>query len=88
MRRLPARHVFVFSLMAALACLVLAVWLGMNRTPWALLPAALTLWFMLDSWRAWNWSRSTDDLPTAGMPAAARPATEQPAAAQTRPADR
>ena len=34
MRRLPARHVFVFSLMAALACLVLAVWLGMNRTPW------------------------------------------------------
>ena len=83
MRRLPARHVFVFSLMAALACLVLAVWLGMNRTPWALLPAALTLWFMLDSWRAWNWSRPTTVLPTAGMPAA-----EQPAAAQTRPADR
>ena len=83
MRRLPARHVFVFSLMAALACLVLAVWLGMNHTPWALLPAALTLWFVLDSWRAWNWSRSTDDLPTAGMPAA-----EQPVAAQTRPADR
>ena len=78
MRRLPARHVFVFSLMAALACLVLAVWLGMNRTPWALLPAALTVWFVLDSWRAWGWSRPTNDQAVA----------EQPAVAQTGPADR
>lgn len=57
MRRLPARNVFVFSLMAALACLVLTVWLGVNQTPWALLPGALTLWFAIDSYRAWTWSR-------------------------------
>jgi hypothetical protein len=58
MRRLPARNVFVFSLMAALACLVLTVWLGVNKTPWALLPGALTLWFAIDSYRAWSWSRA------------------------------
>ena len=57
MRRLPARNVLVFSLLAALACLVLAVWLGMNQTMWALLPAALTVWFAIDSWRAWTWSQ-------------------------------
>lgn len=61
MRRLPARNVFVFSLMAGLACLVLTVWLGMNGTIWMLLPAALTLWFAIDSWRAWTWSRATDE---------------------------
>ena len=98
MRRLPARHVFVFSLMAALACLVLTVWLGMNRTSWALLPAALTLWFVVDSWRAWNWSRPTGDLPVANLPmanlpmanlpVANLPVAEQLTAAQTRPADR
>lgn len=69
--------------MAALACLVLTVWLGMNRTPWALLPAVLTLWFVVDSRRAWNWSRPTGDLPVTNLPVA-----EQSAAAQTRPADR
>ncbi|WP_310583258.1 hypothetical protein [Deinococcus sp.] len=88
MRRLPARHVFVFSLMAALACLVLTVWLGMNRTPWALLPAALTLWFVVDSWRAWNWSRPTGDLPVTNLPVTNLPVAEQLTAAQTRPADR
>ena len=58
MRRLPARNVFIFSLLAAVACLILAVWLGMNQTLWALLPAALTGWFSVDSWRAWAWSKS------------------------------
>ncbi len=57
MRRLPARNVFVFSLLAAVACLILAVWLGMNQTLWALLPAALSVWFSVDSWRAWSWSK-------------------------------
>ncbi len=61
MRRLPARNVLVFSLLAAVACLVLAVWLGFNRTPWALLPAALTVWFAIDSWRAWTWSRAAHE---------------------------
>ena len=73
MRRLPARNVLVFSLLAALACLVLTVWLGMNHTVWALLPAALTVWFGIDSWRAWTWSRASD---------------EQPIPARTHPADR
>jgi hypothetical protein len=62
MRRLPARNVFVFSLMAALACLVLTVWLGVNKTPWALLPGALTLWFAIDSYRAWSWSREPAEV--------------------------
>jgi Flp pilus assembly protein TadB len=57
MRRLPAKNVFVFSLLAAVACLILAVWLSMNQTLWALLPAALTVWFAVDSWRAWSWSK-------------------------------
>lgn len=83
MRRLPARNVLVFSLMAALACLVLTVWLGVNHTSWALLPAALTIWFVIDSWRAWNWSRPADQLTDAQTARA-----ESPAAGQTRPADR
>ena len=75
-------------LLYVLACLVLTVWLGMNRTPWALLPAALTLWFVVDSWRAWNWSRPTGDLPVTNLPVTNLPVAEQLTAAQTRPADR
>ncbi|GGJ89518.1 hypothetical protein [Deinococcus aquiradiocola] len=60
MRRMPARNVFIFSLLAAVACLILTVWLGMNGTAWLLLPAVLTVWFGIDSWRAWNWSKAQD----------------------------
>ncbi len=47
----------IFSLLAALACLILTVWLALQPTFWALLPAALMVWFSVDSWRAWGWTR-------------------------------
>ncbi|GGR37042.1 hypothetical protein GCM10008957_53240 [Deinococcus ruber] len=50
----------IFSLIAALACVILAVWLGLNHTLWALLPAALAIWFAVDTWRAWGWTKNKE----------------------------
>lgn len=50
----------VASVMAALACLILTVWLTAQHTWWALLPALLSVWFGVDSWRAWGWSQPED----------------------------
>ncbi|ULH14777.1 hypothetical protein MF271_12350 [Deinococcus sp. KNUC1210] len=60
MRRMPAQTAMIFSLIAALACVVLAVWLGLNHTFWALLPAALAVWFAVDTWRAWGWTKNKE----------------------------
>ena len=57
MRRMPARTALIFSIVAALLCAALAVWLGLHHTLWALLPAGLAVWFAVDSWRAWGWTR-------------------------------
>ncbi|MFC4454365.1 hypothetical protein [Deinococcus sonorensis] len=60
MRRMNARTAMVASVMAALACLILTVWLTAQHTWWALLPALLSVWFGVDSWRAWGWSQPED----------------------------
>ena len=60
MRRMPAQTALIFSVIAALACVILAVWLMVNHTFWALLPTALAVWFAVDSWRAWGWTKGDD----------------------------
>ena len=59
MRRLPARTVFVLSLLLALLCLGGSAWLFL-RGPWwlGLLLLALAGWFGTDAWRSWTWTRA------------------------------
>lgn len=58
MRRLAPRKVFVFSLTAALLCLVLAGWALSSGSPlWAAIAVVLGLWFAVDAYRAHGWQR-------------------------------
>lgn len=59
MRRLNAGTVLILSVVAALVCLALTIWaLAASNFLLALLPAALTVWFVVDAYRAWRWTRT------------------------------
>lgn len=58
MKRLSAFKVLRLSLIACLACLLIAGWVfAQTRSPWALLPLALSVWFAVDALRARGWLR-------------------------------
>lgn len=55
---MPVRTVLILSAILALVCLAACLWAAL-RGPWwlALILGALALWFGVDAWRAWGWSR-------------------------------
>lgn len=59
MRRLKAGQVLILSVIFAVVCLAVTVWLLVESNfLFALLPAALAVWFGVDAYRAWRWTRT------------------------------
>ena len=57
-RRVPPKYVLLFSVLFALACAALAVYLVTTQS-WigAAVSGVLAIWFAIDSVRAWSWQR-------------------------------
>ncbi|WP_041230742.1 hypothetical protein [Deinococcus peraridilitoris] len=68
MRRLSANKVLQLSIIAALLCLVIGVWVFVaTRSWWTVLPLALAFWFALDAGRARGWQDPENpDSPRSG----------------------
>lgn len=62
-RRPSAQAVFVGSLIAAIVMAILAVRQASLHSWWALLWGALALWFAVDAFRAWGWTKKNRNDP-------------------------